>query len=244
MSLTRTEILQVVSDFLNDKISQLKVYEWALGQAVAKDYEIIAQNDPLLHETIQALIDMNHQHGEYIPTREDIIYYQKCLQGQVPFEPLSSRLEKIKEARERAAQEERAKTQKAMAMPKTLSRTVMRVYVIMFALTSLVVNISGIIKPGLFRPEEMVTRAQAIREAFPHFIYAIFLLTPPHISVKGLLYYLALPILFMGTIFYFYITVSMVFQLKLNPLMILSFAPFALIPALLALWLFLTQKKN
>jgi len=244
MSLTRSEALQVLNDFLNDKISQVKVYEWALVQAVAKDYEMVAQNDPLLGETIQAFLDMSHQQGDYIPTRDDISYYQRCLQGQASFEPLSIRLEKMKEAQKKMVQEEKVKARQSVIVHKTFSRTVMRVYVIMFALTSLTVNIIEIIKPGFFKVGEALTHGQAFREALPHFGYVIFLLIPPYIVVNGFLYYLTLPVLFMGVIFYFYITVSIVLQLKLNPLLIVCFAPFALVPALLALWLVMTQKKN
>ncbi len=244
MPLSRSETLLAITNLLEEKISQAKIYEWALAQAVAKDYDVVVKDDPLLGETIQVLIDMNHQQG-YVPTREDLQYYKDCLEGNADFEPLAVRLEKTKRAKQAEAEKKRAQPQPtAGARPKTIPRKIMRVYVVLFALTSLIVNITGIIKPGYYRPEDIVTRADAIKEAIPHFIYIAFLLMPPHRLAAGFLSYLALPVLFFGTIFYFYITVSIVFQQNLNPLLLLVYAPFALIPALLALWLLITEKKH
>lgn len=245
MPLNRSEAVLALTNLLDNKISESQVYEWALAYAVSGEFETIVSDDPLLREVIQVLMDMSNQGAAFVPTKDDLIYYKKCLEGEADFEPLASRLEKIKKARRAIVEQvQQQKKELLVAKPKTLSRKIMRIYVILFALTSLAVNAAGIVKPGLFRPDEIISRGQAFKEAFPHFIYVAVLLTPVQTVIRGVLYYLALPTLFLGTIFYFYITVSIVLQLKLNPLMILAFAPFALIPALFSLWLLLTEKKD
>mgnify|MGYP001557911749 CR=1 FL=1 len=253
MAITRAEVLETLKLFLEDKVPQERVYEWALAKVVAKDYDSAANNDLLLHETMQALIDINRGDLEFVPTRKDLEYYFLCLSGQKPFVSFSVRRQEIKK-RSQQQQIQKLKavptalkaslTQRWLSIDKKIFCAVAKIYVSLFAIVSLAVNVLGIFRPELFRPDHRVDHLQAFAESLPHLLYAALLLLPRRILTRGILFYITLGVFFAAMIFYWYVIIVLVARFDLNIFLFMLFAPFAGFPALLAVWLLWKEKKD
>ena len=248
MPIVRSDVLSALNFFLSGKINEQKLYEWALSQVVAKDYEDATSGDPLLREVCQAIIDMSNPGQGYIPTREDMMYYVRCLVGTVSFEPLAVRLEKSRQkdhAKERA--KGRAHRQTVM---KRFSFTAeqyilwVRIYVVLFAACSFLINAVAVFRPELFGVEGETSLLANFLDALPHLVYTGALLLPASVMVKGWIFYLYFSIFVVGMLGYWVATVSIVISMGLHPYMLLIFAPFGGIPPAMAVWLLWQKRKE
>ena len=234
MTIFKNFALTKLNDFLDGKIPQETIYEWALAVVVSREYEQLVKTDPILKAVIQALIDMNHKDAGRVPSRADLEYLKKCLEGQAEFEPLAQRWEKAR----KEEKENKSKSQGSLFLA-------LRIYVVLFALCSIAVNILAVLKPNLFQWElENPSALNVLLQVWPHLLYAIFLLIPFKKLVRGLLYYCSIGVLGSGSFYYGYITVDIVIKLSLNILMIFVVAPFSVIPAVVALFLLIHERRQ
>src|SRR3989338_330444 len=248
MAMTRSEVQEILKIFLEGKVSQEGGYEWVWAKVVTKDYKDIAQIDPLISETMQALIDINHDDVVVIPTRKDLEYYYLCLDGQKQFVSRTARKQENKKLhqQEKAEKIRAAKaslTQTLLSIDRELFYTMAKVYVCLFAVTSLLINVLGILKPEFFRPGTNTTSLKVLLEAAPHIVYAILLLLPRALLTRGIWYPFALFVFSAATVFYWFVTIAIVVRFSLNIFLLVLFAPFAGITAFLALWLLWKEKK-
>lgn len=233
--LNREIVLEKLKAFLENKLPQDDLYEWALSQVCKSDYEATVKDDIVLKEALQAMIDINRSEVQYIPTREDLDYYRRCLSGKQKYQPLELRR---KSGDAKSIKSEQAKFKDDLFLG-------LRIYVLLFAFCSLVVNIFAIFRPELLKFQiENPTTIEAIGVVFPHILYSAFLLTPLRYLTRKRWYYLALTVFCLGSIYYWSITISIVLKLSLNILLIFVFAPFTGIPTLFAILLLLDEKAK
>lgn len=248
MPISRSEVLSALNFFLTGKITEQKLYEWALSQVVAKEYEDVAGSDPLLRETFQAIIDMSNPGQGYTPTREDLVYYLRCLQGSVSFEPLAVRLEKVR-AKERVQERDRERALRRKVIKRiTVSREHYllwaRIYVALFAASSFLINVLGIFKPELFDIETGRSVPANFLDALPHLVYSGLLLLPVSVTARGWAFYIYFSIFVVGMLGYWVATVSVVMSLELPLYFLFVFAPFGGIPPAVAVWLLWLKRKE
>ncbi len=241
MPISRSDVLGALSFCLTGKVTQEKIYEWALSQAVAKDYDGIAGADPLLKESVQALIDMSNPGPGYAPTREDLVYYLRCLEGAASFEPLAVRLEKA-QAKER--EKDRGRRQRVISVSREQYILWMRIYVVLFAAGSFLINTVWIFKPEFFDVETKRSFLENFADALPQLVYSGTLLLPPGVMVRGWPFYIYFSIFVAGMLAYWAATVSVVMGLGLHPYLLLVFAPFGGIPPAIAVWLLWQKRKE
>jgi len=235
MTINREIIIEKIKDLLDNRVSQDKVYEWILAIMVTEEYESAVQNDQLLKDSAQALIDINHEGAKNIPTREDLKYLKDCLEGKTIYESLESR-----------------NTKKALRRKKAVHRKyrrdffiTLKIYVVLFALCSIAVNLYGIFNPefliiGMTSP----TRLDAIGNALPHLIYASFLLFPLKLLARSKWYYGSVIVMTVGAAYYWYIAAKIAIQLSSNFLMVVVVSPFSGVPASLAVVLIIEVRKQ
>jgi hypothetical protein len=246
MSLTREDVLIKLTDFLNNKIPKAEIHEWALLVATAEDFEQTAQRDPLIGKTIQCLIDINHNDIKYIPTPKALEYYRRCLTGEEIYQPLEQRrdLHKIKIPEMKLAD--------VGEPPEVIRRRewwqgvlwIVRIYVILFAMSSLAIDIAALVQPELFRGgEDIPSRLENFKESYKQMIYAFFILLPPTILSRRPTIYLSLPIVIWGVYHYWEFVISKIDKLP-HPMFLLAFLPFSAIPAAMALFLLLVRWKE
>ncbi len=242
MALQRPDVAHILRLFLTEGVPQERMYEWALAQAVSKEYEQLTIGDPLIKEVIQAILEMNHADLEHVPTRDDLIYYLQCLEGTKDFEPAQQR-------RARVVQEQRPPSPRKATAPQGVDQKMQalylifaKVYVALFASVSLAVNIAGLVKPELFGIGESAEANW--KESLPHLIYAVILLIPRKILIQNKLFYPTMIVLILGILFYWTIDVSIVTKFRLHILLVFLFAPFTVIPASLAVWLFWRKRQE
>jgi len=230
MTYFRPILLKKLEEFLRGGIKRDDVYRWALSQVVLPRYEEEVREDPLLKETMQAMVDISRQDSEVATSMESLKYYRKCLRGDIDYLP--------KEDRDK-------KNMAKKGDPKDDFLLATRIYVILFAACSMFINIVSIVNPdflriGLFPP----TRIQAFFAAFPHLVYATFLFISPKTLAKGRIYSMSLVILLVGVAYYWMVAFSFVSKLLLHSLMVIVVAPFSGVPATLALILLIRARKE
>ena len=258
MSITRQIILEKLTAYLSNKISKQEVYEWALAVAVSGKLES-TPSDSLLRTAVKAMIEMNHSDLARVPTRKALEYYRRCLAGELEFIPLEAHKELHKlDIPEVAEEVNRGDTLRNLELG---SRTVSlfqafqewehrmdailtaRLYVIIFAICSVAVQISSLLSPGFMQIGLLVpSRWDALLEAFPHLVYAYIILLPPRKLVPTKMFILALPFLVMGVVFYWTIAGMLIAKLSLPWIALIVFLPFSAIPAALALALVVIEK--
>jgi len=230
----RTVIIKQLREFLTGKITKDQVYKWALAQVVLPGYENVAQADPVVKEALQALVAITHDDARDKPTGGDLKYYLGCLEGNRDFEPLEER-----RRRKDVKKEVKKRDYKAEA------RLTSRVYVILFGLSCLVVNIFSIINPGFFTLGiNAPDRFSVLIQSLPHIIYATLILLPPQVLVKKNSYFVYLIIFALFSVYYWFVALSFVLKFSLNPLLMLVLAPYSGMPAILALLLLIEERKN
>ena len=251
--LNRQIVLEKLNAYLNNKISKKEIYEWALFSAVSGDSEEITAKDPLLKSAVNAMIEMNYSDLR-APTRKALEYYRRCLAGELEFIPLEVHQELHKLDIPDIPEEQK---KDALPVPliklwakkvrewKYLKDAILtaRLYVIIFAVCSLVVQISSIISPGFMQFGLWVpTRWQAVLDSFPHLVYAYVVLVPPRRLMPLRIFVLTLPLLILGAVFYWSIAWMILNKLSLGWVFILAVLPYTVIPALLALFLVIIEK--
>ena len=232
------DLRQAVSDkleaFLTGQLPQEGIYEWALSEVCKEDYEKTTQADLLLKETMQAILDINHDNVKLRPDRSDLTYCLNCLKGKEGFEPLEKRI------KQRQA-EERRKGRDPESIKKILKMC--RVYTVLFGICSLAVNIFALFKPQVFRLSFAgLSGTNTFIEVAANIIYAVTILWPAEKIGRGKFFYLSALILSLGFIYYWWASLSIVLKLSLHPLMIFVVAPFSGFPATLGLALLLKRK--
>ncbi|MFA5088288.1 MAG: hypothetical protein WC552_04565 [Candidatus Omnitrophota bacterium] len=233
--LNREVLAEKIKDFLENNISQESLYEWALAQAVREEYDELAKNDPVVKKTMQALIDINQEDVQHKPTREDLKFYRRCLEGRDVLEA---------DGEEGRGKGEEFKRDRLLQRKEEFY-FISRVYVILFASCSAFVNFYSIIYPGFIKfALAAPSRWVAFQQAFPHFLYAVFLIMPPRILAGRKLFLPSFVVLAMGTLYYWMVAVAIVEKLSLHVLLLAAIAPFSATPALLALMLLWEAKKG
>jgi len=254
MQLNRETVLAKLTGYLDKEISKSAIYEWALFVAVSKEYEQVVSQDPLVANTVQALIDINHDDLKKIPTHKALEYYRRCLKGELEFIPLEDRMDIDQlgipdEPPPSAPVSVGPETARVNALIKRHDYTrvlkLMRLYVVGFALSSLGIHIFSVIDPDFIRlTGEQTSRWNSARESLPHVLYAFLVLLPPAFLAKDILYPAAIALLTTGFFYYWYIAYIIVQKLTLHPLFILVFLPFSAVPATLAVLQLLAYRKS
>jgi hypothetical protein len=239
MNAERQVVLSKVTQFLNNEISQEEIYTWALEVAVSKEYEELSKQDPLLKETIETLLMMQHPGFKVVPTRKAIEYYRRCLSGDEQFIPLKERkdLDKLKipdEVREVIQQQKEKQSLRGKVF------LLMRIYVLLFGLAVLGVYAFSILKGGLAVLGAEPTSKLLVWEPILYMLYALIIILPLRFTAKGILFYFTFPIVIIGMVYFWSIPVRL-FQ---SVLLILLALPLSGIPATLAVILFARQKEQ
>ena len=240
MAATRETVKYQLDQFLSGKISQENLYSWTLAQVMDEEYEKLAAKDPVLRETVQTVIDFNHSDLDRIPTREDLLFYKRCLDGQEQFVPFSERWT-LRQKNEKGQTKSRKPPKEK---DKEFFAVLSRIYVSLFGLSIFCIYLIGLVKPEVFHPGETPSRADILRESLPHLIYSVFLLLPMRTLAQGVLYYVSLTVFVMGAVFYWYAPVSLVIKYDLNVFLFILFAPFTGLPAALSIWLIMSIKNK
>ena len=253
MLINREIVLKELSAYLNHQISKQEIYEWALLVASAPNFEDLAPKDPLVKAAVNAMIEMNHTGLAHVPTRKAMEYYRRCLSGELEFIPLESHrgldklnISDIPEDRVLAVLSNQLPLPKLKEW-KYLKGTILtaRLYVIIFAVCSVVVQISFIVSPGFMQIGLFIpSRWQALVDAFPHLVYAYLVLLPPERFVPTRMFVVAVPLLILGVVFYWTISWVIVAKLSLPWILFLVLLPFSAIPAILALLLVIFRKLD
>jgi hypothetical protein len=87
MLVDRNTVLEKLKGYLDNTISKKEIFEWAHSIVITQDYDKISKTDKLLSESIHALWQLHHDDGKFDPSREELEYYMKCLEGKEKFPP-------------------------------------------------------------------------------------------------------------------------------------------------------------
>ena len=239
----RSSVLAKLKDYLEAKTPKNEIYEWALATALSKEYEKIAQEDTLIQRTILALLDINHVNQKKIPLREVFEYYRRCLEGEEEFAVENIPMQLTADAGGLGI---------LWLWLKDISQTpkgilvVLRIYVIIFGLSSVTIHLDSIRNPVFLRTGDIVpTQNEVFQQSLPHLIYAFLILLPPSLLARRMLFYFSFPFLTFGMLYYWYISFRFAIKLALNPIFVLVILPFTALPATLALVsLFMYREKS
>ena len=254
MSINREIVLGKLNAYLGNTLSKEALYEWALSVAVSGEYQVLAGSDPLVHSAVNAMIEIKHKDPAKFSTAKTLEYYRRCLAGELAFNSTELPLDGVGHKTDGSQNVAIPKIQKPVT-PQTLIQSFQewkyfkdailsaRLYVLVFAVCSFVVQVSSIISPGFMQIGLRVpSRWEALADAFPHLIYAYFVLLPPQRLFRGKMFLIALPIFIVGMMYYWKLSFLMVTKLSLDWVFILAILPFSAIPATLALLLLLAEK--
>lgn len=237
MAITRQAVLEKLDGFLKGEISAEKIYEWALFIAVSSEYEQLVQKDPVISTTIQALISLNHTNKKQATRLEDLKLFRQCLAGEMTL-PSSGAETREAAPAEPPSEKQPKKREKRRKFGQSVSGSMMtlRIYVVIFGICSLIVNLLTVIKPEwLSLGADVQTPVERLGETWLHISYAALLILPFPMIVRGPLFIAALPLFVFGMVYYWYVTVMLVAKLSLNLIFFLAVMPFSAIPATLAL---------
>lgn len=151
--------------------------------------------------------------------------------------------------KEKGADDDREKTalKKVEEKKKTFNiyLAIFRVYVVIFALCSLGIQISSLVKPVFLKFGEVTpSRLDIFKEVWPHLIYAVFALLSPRLMARKILFYFSFPILTYGMLYYGYISVSIITRFSLNMIFLLAILPFSALPPAAALFLLILHRED
>lgn len=235
MTIDRQTLLEKLGKYLNQEFTEGELYSWALQTAVSDHYEDMTQNDPLIKETIQSILEMQHVNLKVIPTAKALEYYHSCLAGKLTFIPIKERKD---------FQKFHSPGSKNSCAPKrTISETLTlfaRYYVCGFGAVILGIYAFSFLLPNLFHSIQKDSFKTSLLESALHIFYALVLLLPPKISSKGLLFYLTFSLLLLGMIYFWTVPFRLFHDVRLMGLAL----PLTAIPATLAVVLLVSQKER
>ncbi len=215
----REDVIEKLDAYLQGEISRDEMYQWALAAAVSDGYAEAAKEDFLLGRAIQDMIDCGHPDKSEAHARRVLGYHLRCLTGQKDFN---------------------------LAVVKTSfvdSLVIFRIYVVLFAVCSLGIQVLTLLRPELLLSHESggmdVARIGAL---LPHILYAVTLLLPVRVTAKGFLFYPTFLIMLCGAYFYWYMSLQLVMRMLLHIMFVLVILPFGGIPAAVALVLLVMRK--
>jgi len=229
MAIDRETAISRLKGFLTGEVTKEEIYHWALGKAMSNDFEELSRTDPLLHEALEAMMDVNHEDAQFIPSREDLEYYQRCLAGAEEFVTRRTQVQK---------------QQNIFPKHKFLSDLdlVFRVYVLVFAVCIIIVHLIGVLLPSFLQARIPPSRLEIFSDSLPHFIYAIILLVPVRILVRDNFFFVFLFVMGFGAYYYFYISLNLIAKLSVHFLVVLVILPYGALPAALAVYLLFKER--
>lgn len=231
MPIDRETTLARLRALISGEMRQDEVYHWALSKAVSAEFKDLALADPLLYETIASLLDMSHEDAEFVPSREDFEYYIRCFEGREEFRSL-------REKRKRAP----APSQRKFFQDFDLTA---RLYVILFAICSIVIHLISIVNPNFLRIEPGApSLVDSFFASLPHLVYAAALLLPLRLTGRGNAFFFFFMLFSLGAFYYTYLSIDLILKLSLPILIVLVVLPFSGVPACLALYLLIKERKK
>ena len=236
MTLTRQAVLEKLDGFLKKDISAEKIYEWALFVAVSSEYEMLAKEDPVIGMTIQAMITLNHRNPAQVVRLEDLQLFRQYLAEGRQMVPEPVPVFEAPVEVHHSEEKEQEKKKRFASKRESGSIVTLRIYVVIFGICSLIVNLMSVIKPEWLHLSATVPSSfQVLSESWMHISYALLLIMPLPTVARGPLFLPALPLFVFGMIYYWYVSVMLVSKLSLSIIFFMAIIPFSALPATLAL---------
>jgi len=244
--LSRQDVLKKLEQFLNREITKADVHAWALSQAVAKDFEEIAESDPLIKNTVLSLIDISHDDLKRIPSIRALEYYRLCLSGEMTFDPVHANLENIIVPYVSVKHSSGHPSKVSVRIKEKAQYLVLlKAYVFIFGLCVMALQIISLLDPQFLHwAKDAPVLDGNWQDAWPHVLYAALILMPRHWLAAGYIFYPAALALATGMLYYWYVPVLIVAKLSLHILFVLALLPFSAIPATLALLLLMLYRDG
>ncbi len=209
MELNRDFIIQKIDELLEGRSDRNTIYRWALGVAVAEDFAQVCKKDPVAAQVVQALIDINHNDVQSIPTLKALAYYRLCLKGEREYRPLG-KLTNLDDIQSVGIEEDEGRLDVIEESVKTFVNRFsrgLRILTLVFGSIVLVVSVIFVMvvaAPG--RPDRIKTAFKT----FVFILYGVFVILPPSLITQDRLFFLAVPILLFGMIVSWYYSFNMI----------------------------------
>jgi len=82
MSLQRTEIIQVIEDYLKGALSKREASSWAIEVLTR---EVFTLDQILLEDAVTALAGLHDEDERWDIDEEDLAFFKECLEGKRPY---------------------------------------------------------------------------------------------------------------------------------------------------------------
>ncbi len=254
--LNRKIIFDKITALQENKITPEDMYGWVLSIVVTPEYETSTQEDPLIHASLQDLMNITQASNKRRPPEELLEYYRRCLSGQEEYDEAQALTLSTKAyAKSKGVEQEGGDPgssnislnfKSSYKKSKRGFGLVLRAYIYLFALCIIGIHLASILNPELlfYYEEAGETNKYIMTEAIPHVTYAFILLVPFHWLVRNPWLFFSLPAMIFGTFYYWRISLELIMKLSLHQFFILIVLPFGAIPATLALVLLLIEWKQ
>jgi len=234
---------------MNGNVPIDEIHAWVLKIALAADYMEVAEQNPLIKETVQALMDLDRKDLKFVPSRKILEYFRRCLAGEEKYLPPKKRGHLshiiIDEPNKPASlmgdpsQVETDKKQEVSVLrtrkPRDISRLMQtcRRYTLVFAWCSFILHCVGAIKPELLGFVVSDSVVQLLISALPHLIYALFIVMPIRVLAAGKVFLVSFVLATFGAVVYCGMSVVFIVKFSLPLVFGLLVMPFAAIPSIL-----------
>ena len=84
-------LFEKLNDFMDGKVPIDDIHAWALKVALSSDYPQLAEQNPLVKETIQAFLDLDRKDLKFVPSHRILEYFRRCLDGKEEYLPPRTR---------------------------------------------------------------------------------------------------------------------------------------------------------
>jgi len=242
-------LFEKLTGFMDGKIPIDEIHAWVLKIALSSDYPQVAEQNPLIKETVQALMDLDRKELKFVPSRRILEYFRRCLEGKEEYLPPNKRrrlshiiIDEPDKPASLLGRPSQVKTEKkkddavVRRQPKIdlfrLMQTCRR-YTIAFAWCSFALHLVGAVVPEFFG---FVVKESAIRlliVALPHLIYALFIVMPIRVLAAGKVFLISFVLATFGAVVYCGMSVVFIVKFSLPLGFGLLVMPFAAIPSIL-----------
>ncbi len=245
----RQQLHNKLAEFISGGVPIDDMHAWALNVALGDDYPRIAEQDPLIKETIQALLDLDRKDLRFVPSRRILEYFRRCLEGTEEYSPPGKRgrldhiiIDEPDKPASLIGGKSHVKTEKKKEKPaaasrpkKDISRLIrtFRRYTLVFAWGSIALNLAGALAPEALGFVVTESPLQLLIAALPHLIYALFVLVPVRILASGKIFLLSFVVAVFGAVMYCGMSVVFIVKFALPLIFALLVMPFAAIPSIL-----------
>jgi len=208
---------------------------------VTEGFGNFCKTDPVAAQVVQALIDINHNDVQSIPTLKALAYYKLCLKGEREYRPLGQI--KDLDIQEPVGFDEDVHGLEVIEEGvKSFVDRFARALRIMTLAFGVIVFVASFVAVIVEAAPGQPGRVKAALKIFAVLIYSVFVVLPPSIVVRNRSFFMAVPILLFGMIISWYYSLNVIPEMFSGIVIQVFLSALIIIPATVAFMLLFRAK--